>query len=1824
MPRPNNFKDDKADDENDFHDSSEEEEDEDQDRYEEDDFIVDDGDDEEDGGGHDSPLTSGRALDAEDDDDTRHLKSKKKKKKRRHHEDPDLAEEDLELLKDSGVRVDRKKRLKRLRKGASDEEVEDDLAAEIRNLNRDDDDEEPIDEGRRRIDDSVDDDDDMDDFIDDGGRSRRRRAAERDGLVSSEAVRTARSIFGDVEEITQLKDTSRSMTRDRLGDGIDEDEDDDYHDPDKLDEPQGRRRFRDRDGYLSDAGDDEQPSDVRPRQAESREIAEGLAASDNKEKAKRIVDEDVPERLQYHFGTGYVTPSEAEIRDEANWIFRKGFLDNPQFSSDPRYQSDDLVQKISVFLSYVHIDKLDIPFIAMYRRDYLSPLLIHNVGEGRRTFYVKDREPEPMQFPRGFNSIAYDGYNSGLTYEDLRGVQRGYDDGFGDWSILWYILDQDKKYYDMIRRRNALLRAIDESTERGIPAVVLDDVRTMAHACDEEREIKDGERHLRLAVELADALNKEGIADDFDDEIDRRSRRPSRRRNRYGDFCKRGYRSLTKEFGITARQFGENLKGVSDYGAGGQAHVPMESDNTPLDAARLLAIRTGEITGDLSNVDDKHATRILNAARYVLTTEIAGDTAVLQATRRILCRPGTVTISTTPTTQGMAQVDDTHPLRRVTSLSEKKIETFRNTADYALIRRAEELGFATMKIQFREEQTEVFHKHLVTSVLTQNSTSAANQQWNDQRLKIVEDVQSILIGIMMDEVKADLEEMTSSVLRQKLCDAASRRFLLGPARLSADDDGCPRVLAFLVTSEDDEEADPLLQVKDVESAKERNEGSVHRVAPERITVVDLDENGEYANGYELFASWLRRPMRKVKLESAHSDLPIHVKEQLKTYILNSRAQLIVIGIGSGQRAPLRLQSDLVDVIKEIVRHKSEDGHYGPQPALLSTGDVYAIRNPDAEPATIHSLLSSRIILCDDFPCQIYANTEWASVGLTVDAMTLLEKRAIALARLAQEPLWVYCAIGQEHGAASRFQIHPYHFYAKSGDRETALVRALIRAVCTTGVDINRMLRLPHTQVMLPYVGGLGKHKGNALLKQLSDLIVSEDDRGLDHRKSLWSHHFLGRVVFLSVAAYLRVRNPDLHNGGNTKRVREMRRKWLSRSRSRRRDDEDGRDVYNPLDDTRVHPEYYAVAIKIADESLRDERGRLRIDVPDNEKDLSHRIASAVIDNPEGLKRLDLEEYAKHLESSGRGSLYETVQTIANEFDKPFKDWRCPLVSPDEKAIFYIVTGSDPILLRHGSKVTATSCQIRTRNDRGAISVVGISCLLPNNVRGFIPFKQFSDKGPMEISDVRTLVPDGSSLACRVTGFNFGQFEAVLSSQVSVIRDPTLIPLYVPIIDTTDVAFRPYPKNAGENDQMHDDPALQKEKIREKFRKSNFSKLNATVPHHLFKNLSGEQAIDVLKNSLPGDILIRPSPYRPDEIIFSCKFASLSENYHIQSILHINCKVVEGRGVRDSNPVAFRYKINGKIFEQIDQALEEYVRPIISNLSEAIDHRKFREGTNADLKRLMEKERQLNATSIPYCFGISEKHAASLVLVFIPGSKTVVFEDIIVVPNGYRYRQTLHKSMEKLITWFKLNYRENVAVAPYTTANPLDGQGGSSGFRARSPFSTAASPYHAAASPYHAPAGLSPAPPVVPVTAHRDIAVPAKDMAPPSAPRIDSANGANLRGDMRIGGNRRIDPYPSNPGRGNNAMDWSGATRQVDEPPPVFGSNGGRTRDIASNGGGIGRNYVADRRGGPGPGPGPRRTDYRGDANGDNDKMPSWRGQAPVPAWVKQQGASKAP
>ena len=114
--------------------------------------------------------------------------------------------------------------------------------------------------------------------------------------------------------------------------------------------------------------------------------------------------------------------------------------------------------------------------------------------------------------------------------------------------------------------------------------------------------------------------------------------------------------------------------------------------------------------------------------------------------------------------------------------------------------------------------------------------------WNKERMKL-EEVKASLTKRVQSEVQEELEEMTALALRNKLTQTASRRLLLGPGRPIPQEEGCPRVLDFCVT-EEDEDLDSMQVAKDHDDSKEAN-GRMgdRRMARERLNIVSFDENG---------------------------------------------------------------------------------------------------------------------------------------------------------------------------------------------------------------------------------------------------------------------------------------------------------------------------------------------------------------------------------------------------------------------------------------------------------------------------------------------------------------------------------------------------------------------------------------------------------------------------------------------------------------------------------------------------------------------------------------------------------------------------------------------------------------------------------------------------------------------------------------------------------------------------------------------------------------------------------------------------------------------
>ena len=105
--------------------------------------------------------------------------------------------------------------------------------------------------------------------------------------------------------------------------------------------------------------------------------------------------------------------------------------------------------------------------------------------------------------------------------------------------------------------------------------------------------------------------------------------------------------------------------------------------------------------------------------------------------------------------RGVAQINDAHPLRTVTCLSEKKLESFRNRTEFALVKRAVDQGYKRLEVFFQPEKLAAFERSLSIAILApeEGQSSMLVELWNKEPMKLVEEVKASLIKRMQSEVQ---------------------------------------------------------------------------------------------------------------------------------------------------------------------------------------------------------------------------------------------------------------------------------------------------------------------------------------------------------------------------------------------------------------------------------------------------------------------------------------------------------------------------------------------------------------------------------------------------------------------------------------------------------------------------------------------------------------------------------------------------------------------------------------------------------------------------------------------------------------------------------------------------------------------------------------------------------------------------------------------------------------------------------------------------------------------------------------------------------------
>jgi transcription elongation factor SPT6 len=335
------------------------------------------------------------------------------------------------------------------------------------------------------------------------------------------------------------------------------------------------------------------------------------------------------------------------------------------------------IPKIATVLSFILKDKFDIPLITNYRKDYYMPEL-----EKHHIWHI------------------------------------------AHWDVKWHHLEQRK-----VQLRKAFQRSRDADTDE---LVNDEDELSLLDSCNTEEEVNDLFDHLQLTSVSENNTNNNSEG--------RRHRRPMKQ-DTYRTFKNApGVTELAKIFGLTAKQFGENM--MDNFAK----HQALDSEQAPVELGEDYVVRSGF----------PDAESVLKACRVILAQEIAYNPHVRQSIRSFFL--DATCVSTEPTTLGKKIIDDFHSYWHIKKLRRKPVKRFEHSAEFLEILKAQEEGLLILKIELPNEAAQSEVINLMESLYCSTGHSTISDEWNEQRRLILREAFNQLVTIFGKEIRQKLEQ----------------------------------------------------------------------------------------------------------------------------------------------------------------------------------------------------------------------------------------------------------------------------------------------------------------------------------------------------------------------------------------------------------------------------------------------------------------------------------------------------------------------------------------------------------------------------------------------------------------------------------------------------------------------------------------------------------------------------------------------------------------------------------------------------------------------------------------------------------------------------------------------------------------------------------------------------------------------------------------------------------------------------------------------------------------------------------------------------------
>ncbi|RHZ10817.1 hypothetical protein DYB31_004926 [Aphanomyces astaci] len=641
------------------------------------------------------------------------------------------------------------------------------------------------------------------------------------------------------------------------------------------------------------------------------------------------------------------------------------------------------------------------------------------------------------------------------------------------------------------------------------------------------------------------------------------------------------------------------------------------------------------------------------------------------------------------------------------------------------------------------------------------------------------------------------------------------------------------------------------------------------------------------------------------------------------------------------------------------------------------------------------------------------------------------RAAVGVARYLRNPLSELCAIWgfvplEEPGRGKELlylTVDPLQQMVNQEMLLRAYERVFIQAVNKVGIDVNVSSNFTHASYGLQFVAGLGPVKAMTLIEKV------RLSGNLEKRQDL--HRILSdKVVYRNCAGVLRIRERDALKDA----------------------------ALNPLDDTRIHPESYYMAVKICG----DANNNTTMDLYDPDQysyaveDTMFQSATAIkaavermaeeritpppfkrLDDAEiadSLADLDLPAYAQRLEMQQKGLKLHTLESIKQELRYPYFDTRHKYKDPMLEDLFFLLNGETRETLRVGMVVPCKL--IKSAGEANVIVELhsGIRAQLKKeNLPSFLTqdgnkyLREHGFPRGMQVNaKIIDIVPDGDryvlALACD---------DRSILTMTEECFNRRGIPTWTDVDRVIDDSKARYDRLVNKL------PSPDKEKDWNKLMPVGGPvRKKRQIVHPVFKNVTLKGCMTLMKELLPGDVILRPASKGSDHLSLTWKIdTAVYRHFDVHEL----DKPTEGR-------IGAKLVVKKEVYDSIDELIARLIDPMNAYLEEIREHKNYRTGDSHTIGDDLVQQKKAMPQSVPWALHVYHKYPGCFSITYVARTSPRSFH-FEVKPNGLRFFGELSceipiPSLAKAVAFFKKSAanppkRRDPPVKPTSTA-PFQG------------------------------------------------------------------------------------------------------------------------------------------------------------------------------------------